>query len=267
MFKTFNNKKFLSLVLSLSTLLSYVPIANAEPTPFETKKKQVLENVKSAVSSPKFIVPTSIVGAISAVAITSHIYNTKFTKPRNPIENNIIGVTDERVNEAYDTHERIFSYSSDRSLEEKIDEILEEMNKRDCNTDFEKAVFLHDYICDHCKYPIVGPVIDRVTSFKTHFEPPHIYEAHGCLLNGKAVCAGIADAYSLLLTRAGVECKVVSGHWTVLGHDWNIVKINDHWYHVDVTWDSSHPAPHGRYKWFMLTEEEISQTNDITIKN
>lgn len=298
MFKIFNNKKFLSLVLSVSTLFSCVPIATAKTPSFEKMKKQVLEKVKPVVSSPKFIVPTAIVGVISAVAMTTHIYNTKLTKPRNPIKNNIEGVTDKRVNETYDTTQDIFSYSPDGKvldwkkrcrcynglhervvrdenpnsgiyqfdfdkLNSKADEILDKMNKYGCKTDFEKAVFLHDYICDHCKYPI-GTTIDILTGDRTNFDTPHSHssDAYGCLINGKAKCSGIANAYSFLCNRAGIECRYIHGGVGGDGHGWNIIKINGQWYHVDVTFDLSYPLPHSRYRWFMLTEEEISKDHD-----
>lgn len=82
------------------------------------------------------------------------------------------------------------------------------------------------------------------------------YES-GCLLYNRAVCSGISQAYALLLNRAGVECKCISGVSYGMDHAWNIVKIGKYWYHVDLTWDLLFKAAHGKYAWFMCTDQEI----------
>ena len=96
---------------------------------------------------------------------------------------------------------------------------------------------------------------------ETHFcsNTAQAHSSCGCLIDGKAVCDAILDVYRILLTIAGVECGKVFGWGNGIKHEWNIVKIEGQWYHVDVTWDLSSKAIHGKYKWFMLSEEEISK--------
>lgn len=305
MFKNWNSKKVLSSVLSLALLFSCAPTTNANSTTAGKSTSEFLENVKSVVSSPKFIVPTAIVGALSLAVATPCIYNNvKYGRPRNPIETHIKGESDKKINtydssyitcsDLYVTNLENWEYyfntldhlsckaitrKQDRfeddetqidNLKGKITEILNEMNIGGHQTDFEKAIFLHDYICDHCKYPI-GTVIDAITHHRTNFDPPSSNEMTACLLIGKAKCYAIAKAYMTLLKCAGVECRCIFGDGQSfgrsLGHSWNIVKINGQWYHVDVTWDLFLKATHGRYKWFMLSEEEISKDHDGFIMN
>ena len=214
----------------------------------------------------------SIVAAVGATLgslISPCIYSkTHYSTPRNPIENNIIGETDERVNEynnfqpidysAYINHdlpEKTINFR--KEIGPKIDEILKEMEKKDCKTDYEKALFLHDYIYDHCTYDYVSFIKYFITGSQNF--PFRIKKPHGCLIDGKAVCVGITNAYSLLLNTAGVPCKLVFGY----GHCWNIVKINGYWYHVDVTFDLSCTAFRGKYSYFMLTEKELAQKRTI----
>lgn len=217
--------------------------------------------------------------------------NIKYGKPRNPEANHIVGETEETVSDKYgrylsatyspnaeepwkiryDEPYRKYTYKrnsivdekSDKELEPKINEILGEMNKQGRKTDFEKAVFLHDYIRDHCKYDW-GTLVDFYTDFRTHLGDygRRTGNAYGCLIDGKAICGGIAEAYMLLLTRVGVECRVIFGNAYGMGHAWNVVKINGQWYHVDVTWDLSFHTTHGKYRWFMLSEEEISKDHN-----
>lgn len=41
----------------------------------------------------------------------------------------------------------------------------------------------------------------------------------------------------LLLNLAGITATVVYGDSDDVLHEWNLVKIGDQWYHLDVTWD------------------------------
>lgn len=93
-------------------------------------------------------------------------------------------------------------------------------------TDVQKALVIHDYICDIATYPkIESPSDDK-----------EIYHsAYGLFYDGNVVCAGYTLAYSYLMNRLGIECEYVSS--VALTHAWNSIKIGDSWYNVDVTWD------------------------------
>lgn len=86
-------------------------------------------------------------------------------------------------------------------------------------TDFEKALFLHDYLCANFGYDATLTVSDSYT-----------------FLKGKVgVCEAYADTYSALLTALGIPNRfAVSDE---MNHVWNVIKIDGLWYHVDVTWD------------------------------
>ena len=58
-------------------------------------------------------------------------------------------------------------------------------------------------------------------------------------LEGKTVCMGYSKAAQYLLNRMGIFCTLVTG--TVNGdrpssHAWNLVKIGEEYYFMDVTW-------------------------------
>ncbi|MDO4199773.1 MAG: transglutaminase-like domain-containing protein [Clostridia bacterium] len=228
--------------------------------------------------------------SLSLILLCAPLAKAKYDTPRNPEENRIIGITEKEVNETYMAEQivyfpktqtyRIYCRANNglgqrtlfeeecsekeycKELELKIREILHEMNDRGYKTDFEKAVFLHDYICNNCKYNW-GTLIDARLGFGAdYFGTDFSYKAYGCLICKSAVCSGIAKAYRLLMTRAGVKCKYISGGTPRGAHAWNIVRINGEWYHVDVCSDLIWKAICGKYKWFMLTEKEISQDHD-----
>lgn len=87
------------------------------------------------------------------------------------------------------------------------------------------------------------------------------WTAYGALVSGNPTCSGYARAYRLLLLRRGIPCIVVSS--SEMNHAWNIVKIGDYCYHVDVT-TANRPKPpslRGRsgHQFFLLSDELIMQ--------
>lgn len=95
------------------------------------------------------------------------------------------------------------------------------------------------------------------------------FNAHsivGAFLDKKAVCEGIAKAFKLLCNEFGIKCIVVLGKANKDGdfsgddyHAWNLVKIGDASYHVDVTWDNLYDTDvhHISYDYFNLTTKDI----------
>lgn len=86
-------------------------------------------------------------------------------------------------------------------------------------SDLEKAMFLHDYICNAYEYD---------TSYK-------IYDAYQFMKEKKGVCQAYTELYGYLLKQCGISVDYASS--TDMNHIWNLVFINGSWYHVDVTWD------------------------------
>jgi hypothetical protein len=86
---------------------------------------------------------------------------------------------------------------------------------------------------------------------------------------GRGVCQGYAEAFGLLCHLAGIDCITVKGksysygNWE--GHVWNIVKIDDYYYHLDTTFDD--PVMQGgqnvlNYHYFNLTDDIISSDHE-----
>jgi transglutaminase-like putative cysteine protease len=90
-------------------------------------------------------------------------------------------------------------------------------------SDLEKEYAIHDAIVNNCE-----PEIDP---------SKHTDTAEGFFYYGRCQCSGYVDTFNLLCRLAGLDT------WTVIGqagggeHAWNLVKLDDKWYMVDVTWD------------------------------
>lgn len=96
----------------------------------------------------------------------------------------------------------------------------------DSMNDVQKALVIHDYICDIATYPVLNSAADDKDIY---------HSAYGLFYDGNVVCAGYALAYSYLMNELGIECEYVTSD--PMKHAWNAIKINGKWYNVDITWD------------------------------
>lgn len=133
-----------------------------------------------------------------------------------------------------------------KRLSEKVANILSKVSAD--ASDYQKELYVHDYIVKNCKY-----------SHKK--DNPKIYTSYGCLMEKEAVCEGYSKAAQLLLNSLGIECSTITGAKGNEPHMWNIVKIKNRWYHLDVTWDGSSTI--GRYNYFNLDDKTIKSDHKI----
>lgn len=135
-------------------------------------------------------------------------------------------------------------------LNNKVSEIISTIPKD--STEYEAELLIHDYIVNNCRYKKIS-----VNSQSN----PKIFTSYGCLVEGSAVCEGYSKSMQLLMNRIGIKCGTVTGARESEPHMWNIVKINDNWYHIDVTWDGSGDL--ARYNYFNVTDEVIKKDHKI----
>ncbi|MDA1807029.1 S-layer homology domain-containing protein [Bacillus cereus group sp. BY32LC] len=114
--------------------------------------------------------------------------------------------------------------------------------------DHEKVKAIHDYIVKHVSYD---------TSYKA-------YTAYEALVNRSAVCQGYALLTYQLLKEAGIENHFVTGTGDGQPHAWNLVKIENKWYHLDTTFDDPVPDEQGRvtYSYLNLSDEQIARNHE-----
>lgn len=114
--------------------------------------------------------------------------------------------------------------------------------------DHEKVKAIHDYVVKHVAYD---------TSYKA-------YTAYEALVNRSAVCQGYALLTYQLLKEAGIENHFVVGTGDGQPHAWNLVKIENKWYHLDTTFDDPVPDEQGRvtYSYFNLSDEQIARNHE-----
>lgn len=148
----------------------------------------------------------------------------------------------------------------------EIDEALSQMESlskeavslvTDDMDDYEKVLVVHDWLATYCAYDYENLLAGSV--------PDISHTSYGALINREAVCDGYSKAFVYILQKElSIPCYIASSEAMV--HAWNLVEINDNYYHVDVTWDDPVWDKLGRvsHSYFLLSDSEIS---DSTLNN
>ncbi len=144
------------------------------------------------------------------------------------------------------------------AINKKLDEFIKN-NIKDYMQVEDKIRLFHDYVVENAEYDT-----ERAELIEQHLDDSNsLYESHiayGPLLQGYAICGGYSDAMALFLDRIGViNYKIATDD-----HIWNLVKINDKWYHLDLTWDDpvlSNGENIIMHNFFMITTEELEEIN------
>lgn len=124
-----------------------------------------------------------------------------------------------------------------------------------------KAQRIHDWIVQNCSYDMAG-LRKGFSSYKKG-EEYNPYDGKYMILENKGVCDSYAQAYWLMLQMVGVPSCMIMGTAKGAKHAWNLVYMDDHWAHVDVTWDDpySTKGEFMRNTYFDKTNKEMSKTH------
>ncbi len=114
-------------------------------------------------------------------------------------------------------------------------------------TDYEKVRAFHDHIVLNCTFSKDTDYVNTV---------------YGCLCDGYAQCEGYAFSFDYLCRLADIDCFTVTGSNPDGDvHAWNMVRLEDMWYHVDCTWDDPILDPVDeefiRYFYFLASDSDI----------
>lgn len=151
-------------------------------------------------------------------------------------------------------------YSSDvdtcntktNELNEQTDSII--MSMPNGMSDYDKELYIHDYICQNCVYDMDCDMTVSST-------------AYDALIDGKTVCEGYARAAQLLLNELGIYNYLIVGEAVNSknireSHMWNIVSIDGENYHLDLTWDDyDEDGKNISHAYFNLNDELVSKNH------
>ena len=96
-------------------------------------------------------------------------------------------------------------------MEEYLESVPEDLDEEGL------AWYANSYLINSCEYDYEALALSE-DSDRDDIEEQKLQEAgsaFGAIVNGKAICAGYARAYQLLLNRVGVSCVYISGPGTL----------------------------------------------------
>lgn len=127
-------------------------------------------------------------------------------------------------------------------------------------TAYEKVLSLHDVLADNILYD--DNAAEKIDKY--YLKSNTIL---GVLFFKTAVCEGISKTFKYLLNLIDIKCLIVIGDTDESAqkgykHAWNIVKIDDASYHVDLTWDVNRSFPNAiSHAYFCLSDENAMKTH------
>ena len=113
---------------------------------------------------------------------------------------------------------------------------------RSQGTPFDQEKYVHDALMEMVEY-------DEAADMNQ--------SAYSALVLGRSVCAGYARSFQYLMQQLGVPCYYCTGT-SGEDHAWNIIRLDQTYYNVDVTWDDTNPAT---YDYFNKSDQEFADTH------
>lgn len=131
-------------------------------------------------------------------------------------------------------------------VEMNVQEMIASINKKSLS-DVEKVRAVNDYIVATTAY-----------TDQTNASP---HSAYTVLAEHGGVCQGYALLAHTMLQKLGIETKYIVGYVGQQGHAWNLVKLDNQWYHLDTTWNDPVPDRKGsiRYQYFLVDDRTMAK--------
>ena len=135
--------------------------------------------------------------------------------------------------------------AQEAALTAKLNQVMESLDL-DTKTEYEKVKAIYDYIASHVVYDWDNLEDD---SYKLK------HTAYAALVNGTSVCQGYATLFYRMCLTAGLDARVITGSNTpgYSDHAWNIVRIGNLYYNIDVTWDAEQEPEY--YNYFLRGQD------------
>ena len=132
-------------------------------------------------------------------------------------------------------------------IDQKTGDILASL-QLEAASDYEKVEAVNDYLVNAITY-------DSTLANKS---------AYDALYSGSTICRGYGLLTYKMLSELSVPVRIITGTANGKPHAWNMVKLGDEWYNLDVTWNDST----GSDRFFLKNSEDfILHESDETNQN
>lgn len=128
-----------------------------------------------------------------------------------------------------------------------------DMEISDDMSDYEKELAIHDWITEWSSFDMSAFSHAPGSGIGTDSDNPY-----GVLIGRTGNCWGYSSTFQLFMDMLDIECITVYGTPGSSGveHAWNMVKLDEEWYCVDVAWDDPIGGNPG-HTYFNVTSEYL----------
>lgn len=131
----------------------------------------------------------------------------------------------------------------------------------------EEEIFINAYINNFISNNITSNMssFDKIKLFHDHIINNTIYDvnntsgfsnAYTLLTTGKSICNGYSEIMSIYMHAIGIDNYRITSE----NHIWNLVKVDNAWYHLDATWDDPVTPDNEQYlldTFFMINSAKL----------
>lgn len=148
-------------------------------------------------------------------------------------------------------HDMTFSYEKIEKKNERtrniVDSILTILQSiDDPRSDYDIVKGVYEYLGRNCLYDEAYP--DQ--------------SLYSVLVEKRGVCAGFAKSFAYIMELAGIPCVTATGTLEGQRHSWNMVRLGDNWYHIDVTASTSlADSKDAFYSFLCVSDQQLFKTH------
>ena len=196
--------------------------------------------------------PKSMSEMLNEVLELSHLQQPFYTQHCSSRATRYMNVSKNRVKIEFTCQYRM-GRPEEAWVVREIDAILQQMILPSMS-DVEKVATVHDYIVRNHRYEL-----------DTKGSPFTVYTF---MHERQGVCMAYALLFEKMMERLQIPCFYVIGHAVgegERGHAWNMVQLDDAWYHIDATWNDlgSKTKTHEiRYRYFLCSDDFMRQDHE-----
>lgn len=172
------------------------------------------------------------------------------------------------VNQSYNgkfednnNNDNVYDLDTTRDIKLRINDIIRLIPAG--YTEVEKVLFVYKYLGKRVIYDYIIAGLDNEA--RNLCDKDSIYDV---LFKNRGVCSGIATTFRVIMDELGIECYCIDSK----NHQWNIIKINGYWYHLDLTWDLDNIKNNQELQYFLksanfMLKVESHETSDSNANN
>lgn len=174
--------------------------------------------------------------------IVSNINN--FVHPFNSFET--INVDISNSGKITIKNKKVYSDNEINFIKDYI-EVFTENNINENMNNYDKIKLFHDHIVNNTIYD------------ENNKES---YTAYNLLVEGKSICGGYSDIMAIYLNYLDIQNYRITSE----NHIWNLVNLDNVWYHLDMTWDDPLASDGNQYllhNFFLISTNELHNLDKV----